>query len=211
MQMDNQHTEVPIPDQADLSKTVIEIVGHSLDRDPANIQMQSTLWGELGAESLDMLDIAFSLESEFGIRLPHSDLLGRAKDYFGDESIVKGGILTDFGLELIWRSMPELDRKQIRTGLTPTEFRRMIPVESLARVVTRLIELKSKQVCPVCSGKFADSSAAPELQCIECGMTQPYISGEQVFIDDMAEIGRAIGFSGHLSNGNQPGAAEHSV
>jgi acyl carrier protein len=202
MQINNQPTEAPMPGQAELSRTVLEIVGHSLDRDPASIQMKSTLWGELGAESLDMLDIAFSLESEFGIRLPHSDLLGRAKDYFGDENIVKGGILTDFGLELIRRSMPELDRSQIRAGLTPMEFRSMIPVESLVRVVTRLLELKSKHVCPVCSGRFADSTAAPELQCIQCGMTQPYISGEQVFIDDMAEIGRAIGFPVHLSNGN---------
>jgi acyl carrier protein len=187
MQINNQPTEAPMPGQAELSRTVLEIVGHSLDRDPASIQMKSTLWGELGAESLDMLDIAFSPESEFGIRLPHSDLLGRAKD---------------FGLELIRRSMPELDRSQIRAGLTPMEFRSMIPVESLVRVVTRLLELKSKHVCPVCSGRFADSTAAPELQCIQCGMTQPYISGEQVFIDDMAEIGRAIGFPVHLSNGN---------
>jgi acyl carrier protein len=209
--MNNQHAEASMPDQTELSKTVLEIVGHSLDRDPASIKMQSTLWGELGAESLDMLDIAFSLESEFGIRLPHSDLLGRAKDYFGDEKIIKGGILTDFGLELIRRSMPELDRAQLRAGLTPMEFRRMIPVESLARVVTRLLELKSRQVCPVCSGKLADSPAAPELQCIECGMTQPYTSGEQVFIDDMVETGRAIGFSGHLSNGNSANVAEHSV
>src|SRR5262245_28174314 len=130
MCMNNQHAEAPMVDQAQLSKTVLEIVAHSLDRDPATIQMQSTLWCELGAESLDMLDIAFSLESEFGIRLPHSDLLGRAKDYFGDENIVKGGILTDFGLELIRRSMPEVDPAQIRVGLTPIEFRRMIPVES---------------------------------------------------------------------------------
>ena len=89
-----------------------------------------------------MLDIAFSLESAFGIRLPHTDLLGRASDYFGEENIVQDGVLSEFALELIRRVMPEFDRKQLRAGLKPMDFRRLITVESLVQVVIRLLAIQ---------------------------------------------------------------------
>jgi acyl carrier protein len=187
-----------------VSRQVIEIVARALDQDPAKVHLDSRLWGDLGAESLDMLDIAFSLESNFKIRVPHSDLLGRARDHFGESRIVLNGVLSDFALELIRRSMPELDATQIRSGLTPYEFRRLVTVESLVRVVLRLLECKSQQVCPVCSGQFTDSEAAPELQCIQCGFTQPYPSGEQIFMDDLTTVGSRIEPPNSLSNGSVP-------
>jgi len=206
--MTSQWTHVPNIDRTAVSQQVIEIVARALDQDPAKVHLHSRLWGDLGAESLDMLDIAFGLESTFKIRVPHSDLLGRARDHFGEERIAPNGILSEFALELIRRSMPELDPAQIRSGLTPYEFRRTIPVESLVRVVMRLLEQKAQQTCPACSGRLADSESAPELQCTQCGLTQPYPSGEQIFMDDLVAVGSRIEAPGALSNGTAPREAK---
>jgi len=187
-------TEQAFPvDRSSIEPRVIDIVARALQRPPEDVHLSSSFWSDLGAESLDMLDIAFSLERTFGIRVPHSDLVSRAIDRFGEESILQNGMLTDFAAELIRRSMPELDATRIQPGMRPMDFRKMITVESVIRVVNRLIDVKEQQVCPACSGRLIDSSSNPELQCAQCGLTQPYPSGDQVLIDDLDAVAREIG------------------
>jgi len=198
--MSHPQIQDPAIDHAAISRQVIEIVARALDRSPEDVHPSSKIWSNLGAESLDMLDIAFSLESAFGIRLPHTDLLGRASDYFGEENIVQGGALSEFALELIRRVMPEFEQKQLRAGLTPMDFRRAITVESLVQVVIRLLEFKSQLVCPACSARFSDSKTAPELECVACGLTQAYPSGEQALVAGLATAARQIGFPGPPPN-----------
>ena len=192
--MTHPQMQDPMIDHAAISSQVIEIVAHALDRSPEDVHPSSRIWSDLGAESLDMLDIAFSLESAFGIRLPHTDLLGRASDYFGEENIIQDGVLSEFALELVRRVMPEFERKHLRAGLKPMDFRRLITVESLVQVVIRLLEFKSELVCPACSGRFGHSKTAPELECVACGLTQAYPSGEQALAADLAAAARQIGF-----------------
>lgn len=180
-------------DRNSIERRVVEIVAYALDRSPSKVPLTASFWTDLGAESLDMLDIAFSLERNFGIRVPHSDLVARAVDHFGEEAILDKGRITDFGLELIRRSMPELDLSKIRLGLTPMDFRKMITVESVVRVVNRLLDYKEGQLCPACSGRLVDSESNPELECARCGLTQPYASGDQVLIDDLDALARDIG------------------
>jgi acyl carrier protein len=57
-----------------LEATVIRIVAGVLDRDPATITRASSLIDDLGAESIDFLDLVFSIESEFGIKIPENEL-----------------------------------------------------------------------------------------------------------------------------------------
>src|SRR5579884_2116378 len=95
-------TEMAFPvDRSSIEPRVIEIVARALQRAPEDVHLSSSFWADLGAESLDMLDIAFSLERTFGIRVPHTDLVSRAIDRFGEDSILENGVLTSFALELI--------------------------------------------------------------------------------------------------------------
>jgi acyl carrier protein len=57
-----------------LEAAVIRIVAEALDRDPATVTRASSLIDDLGAESIDFLDLVFRIESEFGIKVPENDL-----------------------------------------------------------------------------------------------------------------------------------------
>src|SRR5690242_20488693 len=96
-----------------IEQKVREAVATALDIDIDTIQLSSALQEELGAESLDLLDIAFMLERDFTIEFPRLDLLRRASDYFGDDTLVKDGRVTDFGLELLRKGMPEIDPNRL--------------------------------------------------------------------------------------------------
>ncbi len=104
--------------------------------------MESSFF-ELGAESLDLLDVAFALESEYRISFPRTDILERATEHFGEEALVKDGLVTDLGLQLLREGMPELDPDLIKPGLRDTDVAQKITVGSFARITQRLIDAKA--------------------------------------------------------------------
>lgn len=53
---------------------LIDIISEQLELDKAVIKENSTLAGDLGAGSLDMIDLAMSIEDEFNLELPDDDL-----------------------------------------------------------------------------------------------------------------------------------------
>jgi acyl carrier protein len=95
-------------DLSQVQERAIAVVARCLDRKPGEVKLKSTLWGDLDAESLDMLDIVYSLERTFIIRMPRLNILQRATDLFGESTIVQGAILTPTGLAILKASMPEV-------------------------------------------------------------------------------------------------------
>ena len=60
--------------RGDLHARVATIVGETLDRHPSGMHADSSLIDDLGAESIDFLDLVFRLESAFGIKVPEQDI-----------------------------------------------------------------------------------------------------------------------------------------
>ena len=76
-----------------MSATLVE----ALNVDEDEIRPRSTLQGDLGAESIDFLDIVFRLEREFGIKIPRGELFPESI-FQGDPEFVQDGRVTDKGL-----------------------------------------------------------------------------------------------------------------
>src|SRR4029450_2575276 len=87
-----------------VSATLVE----ALNVDEDEIQPTSTLQGDLGAESIDFLDIVFRLEREFGIKIPRGELFPEAI-FQGDPEFVENGKVTDKGLQELKARMPFAD------------------------------------------------------------------------------------------------------
>ena len=75
-----------------VSATLVE----ALNVDEDEISPDSTLQGDLGAESIDFLDIVFRLEREFAIKIPRGELFPESI-FQGDPDFVKDGKVTDKG------------------------------------------------------------------------------------------------------------------
>lgn len=87
-----------------VSATLVE----ALNVDQEEITPTSTLQGDLGAESIDFLDIVFRLEREFGIKIPRGELFPESI-FQGDPEFVDNGKVTDKGLEELRTRMPFAD------------------------------------------------------------------------------------------------------
>lgn len=173
-----------------VERTVAAIVAAALDR-PGPVDLAVPLH-DLGAESLDFLDIAFRLEKEYRVRMPRLNVLQRAEEHYGAGTLVKDGLLTEFGLEVLRHTMPEVAADAIRPGLRAAEVGRLISAATFVRVVRRLLEAKLEVLgpCPACGGALEESASIPEAACAGCGRIQPFPAGDEILLRDLTAVPR---------------------
>ena len=87
---------------------VARVLVESLSLDEDDITPTARLQGDLGAESIDFLDILFRLEREFGIEIPRSELFPESV-FKGDPDFVQDGRVTDQGICGVPHRMPYAD------------------------------------------------------------------------------------------------------
>jgi len=105
---------------------VAETLVEALNVDEDQVKPEATLQGDLGAESIDFLDIVFRLEREFDIKIPRGELFPESI-FQGDPDFVKDGRVTDKGLR-------ELDAKMPYADLT--EFKKNPTLENISNLFT---------------------------------------------------------------------------
>ena len=92
---------------------VQEVLVDALGVDDDEVTSGATLMGDLGAESIDFLDIVFRLEKAFGIKIPREELFP-AESLMNNPELVNNGKFTETGLV-------ELREKIPHTNLTAFE------------------------------------------------------------------------------------------
>ncbi len=94
-----------MPSQQEIYAKVTATLIEALNVDEGDISPAATLQGDLGAESIDFLDIVFRLEREFGIKIPRGELFPEAI-FSGDPDFVQNGLVTEKGLSELREKMP---------------------------------------------------------------------------------------------------------
>ena len=92
----------------EIMQQVQEVLIDALGVDDDEVTNEATLMGDLGAESIDFLDIVFRLEKAFGIKIPREELFP-AENLMNNPDFVKNGKLTEKGLAELRESMPHTD------------------------------------------------------------------------------------------------------
>jgi len=83
---------------------VRETLVDALGVDDDEVTESATLVGDLGAESIDFLDIVFRLEKNFGIKIPRGELF--PENLTADSSYVADGKITAAGIDMLRQKMP---------------------------------------------------------------------------------------------------------
>ncbi len=92
----------------EIFKEVQEVLVDALGVDDDEATMEATLMGDLGAESIDFLDIVFRLEKAFEIKIPREELFP-AESLMNNPEFVNNGKLTEVGLTELREKMPHTD------------------------------------------------------------------------------------------------------
>jgi len=113
---------------------VREIVAEALARSPSDVRLDSILMADLGAESLDFLDIVFKLEHEFHIQITRGEMERAARGEMSDEEFAPGGVVSEQGLARLRELMPEAAAR-IRPGLRTVQSLSLCSVQTVVNLV----------------------------------------------------------------------------
>lgn len=113
-------------------------VAEALGLDEDEVTPDATLMDELGAESIDLLDILFRIERELGVKIQASDIGdhvqgGIPDDEFGDENEV----ITEKGMAHLRTVMPQIDADELQGQLKADEVMGLFTVENLVQLVEK--------------------------------------------------------------------------
>ncbi len=92
----------------EIFEEVQEVLVDALGVDDDEVTAVAILMGDLGAESIDFLDIVFRLEKAFGIKIPREELFP-AESLMNNAGFVNNGKLTEKGLAELKDKMPHTD------------------------------------------------------------------------------------------------------
>lgn len=116
-----------------IEEVVREIVAESLARPLEQVQLCSNLMSDLGAESLDFLDVVFRLERTFEIQITRGEMERAARGDLSEEEFAPGGVISEKGLARLRELMPEA-RDRIVPGLRPTQILSLFTVQTFVNL-----------------------------------------------------------------------------
>ena len=119
--------------QDEVFENVTEVLVDALGVDDDEVSMTATLVGDLGAESIDFLDIVFRLEKTFGIKIEQSEMF--PDNVLTDEQYVTDGVITDKGLDEISGKMPHLNIDALGDDHSVENFSNLFTVEAVVKFV----------------------------------------------------------------------------
>jgi acyl carrier protein len=164
--------------QSDILEKFSSLVAKSLRID-ASLVVPEAYLDDLGAESLDLIEISMEAETQFNIWLPEKSILDTANEIFGTGVLERDGYLTDAGKQLMLCRMPESDAAAFSGEVTVKELRRyFIKVGTWVRLIQSLME-STPAVCEQCGGAMQPSTAL-KMKCVQCRTEINMRSGEDV-------------------------------
>jgi acyl carrier protein len=109
----------------------------ALGVDDDEVTADATMVGDLGAESIDFLDIVFKLEKSFEIQIPRDELF--PDDILTNAEYVQDGKVTQTGIEQLKKRMPFADLSKFESNPMVQDFGNLLTVSDLCRYVTTKI------------------------------------------------------------------------
>ncbi len=105
----------------------------ALGVDEEEVTPQATMVGDLGAESIDFLDIVFKLEKAFQIEIPRKEL--SPEDILTNADYVQDGKVTAAGIAELKRRMSFVDFSKFEADPQVRNFSNLLTVGDLCRYV----------------------------------------------------------------------------
>jgi acyl carrier protein len=128
----------------ELSSHVLGCVADVLAIDKDTVAPNASLIEELGAESLDFLDLVFRLETDFRVKIPRDGVRLMAQEGLAD-GFEHAGVLTPEALDRLRLLMPEVAQNRLAAGLRSDQLPNLFTAETFVRLLAwRLAEAQAK-------------------------------------------------------------------
>ncbi len=167
----------------ELKKAIVE----TLRVDENSIKPGSSLINDLGAESLDFLDINYRLEQAFGLKMARHFVLEHIEEMFGEGTAIdEEGRLTEKAIELLkirfGDNMPDL-----KPGMDMDEVPALVTVQSIVDGVMDILQSLPDK-CPKCNSQAWQSDDGVKVRCGSCGESAAYENGDALIKEWLTKV-----------------------
>lgn len=121
---------------------VREIIADVLVIDEADVALDRRLIADLGAESIDFLDLVFQLEKEFGIKIPRGQLEKNARGTLTEDEFAQNGVLTSQGMLALKAYLNEVPEEFFKEHMLVNEIPLLFTVETFCKLIVAAQQLQ---------------------------------------------------------------------
>ncbi len=125
----------------EIFEKIREALVDALGVDDDEVTAEATLTGDLGAESIDFLDIVFRLEKAFDIKIPRGELF--PENILTDSQYVKDGKFTEAGITELRKRMPFANLDEYAKNPIAQEFGNVFTVDMICNYVATKVKEKA--------------------------------------------------------------------
>jgi acyl carrier protein len=116
-----------------VAKTIADALGCEVDE----VKRDASLIDDLGAESIDFLDLVFRLERAFKVKIPRGKIVEDARGDLPEAEFEQKGVVTDAGIARLRAFLSEVPADRIAAPLKTADIPRLFTAETFAKLVIR--------------------------------------------------------------------------
>ena len=116
-----------------VAQTVAAAIGCELEK----VKLESSLIDDLGAESIDFVDIVFRLQRFFKVKIPRGKIVEEARGSLSEAEFEKAGVVSSAGVERLRVFLSEVPSDRFKSPLNIADIPRLFTVETFCKLVVR--------------------------------------------------------------------------
>ncbi|CAG0961150.1 Acyl carrier protein [Burkholderiales bacterium] len=116
---------------------VAATIADALGCDEDEVKRDASLINDLGAESIDFLDLVFRLERTFKVKIPRGKIVEDSRGALSEAEFEQKGLVTERGLAQLKAFLSEVPAERFRAPLKVAEIPRLFTTETFCKLVIR--------------------------------------------------------------------------
>jgi acyl carrier protein len=116
---------------------IAEIIAAALPCDLEHVKLEASLIDDLGAQSIDFLDIVFRLERTFKVKIPRGKIIEEARGSLSQAEFEHAGVVSAAGLERLKQFLSEVPQQRFSSPLKVGDIPRLFTTETFCKIVIR--------------------------------------------------------------------------
>ena len=116
-----------------VAATMAEALGCEVEQ----VKLEASLIDDLGAESIDFLDIVFRLERTFKVKIPRGKIVEDARGDLSEAEFDRAGVVSDAGLARLKSFLNEVPADRFKSPLRVADIPRLFTPETFCKLVIR--------------------------------------------------------------------------
>jgi acyl carrier protein len=129
--------------EAEILEILFNCIASTIGIKKEEITLDSSLIIDLGADSLDLLDLVFSLEQAFGIEISRGEIEKRVRAAIPEDEFEKDGFLTEKAKDALKAQLPEVEASKFEGNLRGLDIAKILTVRVFLRIVKEKLKVQN--------------------------------------------------------------------